>query len=175
MAASIDDMSLRLNYYMGLMPKQMRWQMDLMLYNVAMDPTWQIEIDSLIDSDGLNKWVDVYMNQVFDKISIERELIFEGVEDFKSSSLNDVDIRTDSMKVWVEQYSLEMTDNVNAMIDSSLNNFEELATLQITSTLNQTEEMINRILIRIFLGLVILFVIYALLSRFVIQKSNISK
>jgi len=160
---------------MGLMPKQMRWQMDLMLYNVAMDPTWQIEIDSLIDSDGLNKWVDVYMNQVFDKISIERELIFEGVEDFKSSSLNDVDIRTDSMKVWVEQYSLEMTDNVNAMIDSSLNNFEELATLQITSTLNQTEEMINRILIRIFLGLVILFVIYALLSRFVIQKSNISK
>jgi hypothetical protein len=170
MAASVDEMSIRLNYYTALMPKQMRWQMELAAYNMALDPTWQIDIDSLADRFAMDEWIDGYLSEIFNKISTERELVFLGIDELKSSSIASIDIRSDSMKVWLENYSFKLTDEVNSKIDSSMEKFERMATLQVTSTLNQTEEMVNRILIRIFFGLLALIVAYALIRKFVIIK-----
>jgi hypothetical protein len=170
MAASVDEMSIRLNYYMSLMPKQMRWQMELAVYNLALDPTWQIDVDSLAGKFGVDDWVDSFMIDIFSKISTEREMIFLGIDDLKSSSFNDVDSRSDSLKVWLENYSFALTEEVNVKIDSSMIKFERIAALQVTSTLNQTEAMMNRLLIRVFVGLLALILAYALLRAFVIRK-----
>lgn len=170
MAGSVDELTIRLNYYMGLMPKQMRWQMELAVYNLALDPTWQIDVDSLAGKFGVDEWVDNYMVDIFSGISTEREMIFLEIDDLKSSSFDDFDSRSDSLKVWLENYSFALTEEVNVKIYSSMEKFERKAALQVTSTLNQTEAMMNRISIRVFVGLLILIVAYALLRAFVIYK-----
>ena len=97
-------------------------------------------------------------------------MIFLGIDDLKSSSFDDLDSRSDSLKVWLENYSFALTEEVNVKIYSSMEKFERKAALQVTSTLNQTEAMMNRISIRVFVGLLILIVAYALLRAFVIYK-----
>jgi hypothetical protein len=170
MAASVDVMTIRLNYYMALIPKQMRWQMELAAYNLALDPTWQIDVDSLAGKFGVDDWVDSFMVDIFSKISTEREMVFLGIDDLKSSSFDDLDSRSDSLQVWLENYSFALTEEVNVKIDSSMIKFEGMAALQVTSTLNQTEAMMNRLLIRVFVGLLALILAYALLRTYVIHK-----
>jgi len=170
MAASVDDMSQRLNYYMGLMPKQMRWQMELVAYNMTLDPAWSIKIDSLADSLGLNDWIDAYMIQVFDRVSLERELVFKDVDGLQESTFTAMDYRIDSMKTWIESYGLEVADLVDARIDSSMRKFDKLAANQIDSTLSQSEEMVNRILTKVFIGVLIIILFYGLVRRFLVPS-----
>ncbi len=150
----------------------MRWQMELATYNLASDPTWQIDVDSLAVKFGVDEWVESYTADIFSKVSTEREMVFLGIDDLKSSSFKDFDSRSDSLKVWLENYSFTLNDQVNAKIDSSMTKFEKMATIQVSSTLNQTEEMMNRLLTRVFIGLLALIVAYMLLRALVLRKAR---
>ncbi len=150
----------------------MRWQMELATYNLASDPTWQIDVDSLAVKFEVDEWVESYTADIFSKVSTEREMVFLGIDDLKSSSFKDFDSRSDSLKVWLENYSFTLNDQVNAKIDSSMTKFEKMATIQVSSTLNQTEEMMNRLLTRVFIGLLALIVAYMLLRALVLRKAR---
>ena len=171
MAASVDEMSQRMNYYVGMMPKQMRWQMELVAYNMLLDPTWKIDMDSIADSLAVDDWIDERMASVFEQVSRERELAMKDVDALKDDSFREMDIRIDSMKTWARTFSFEMTEEVAARMELAVNRMEDLASEQVSSALQQAESMANRILLRVFIGLAVLIVLYFVVRRLAMRST----